>query len=138
MIGQPTFPVTVFYDGSCILCSREIDLYRRKNHEGRLEFVDISAPGFDPAAYGKTREEFMDQLHVRDAEGRFFVGVDAFPAIWRALPDAAYRLLADVATFPGVHLAATLGYLVFSRLRPYLPKRRGGCPEGTCNIGHRR
>jgi predicted DCC family thiol-disulfide oxidoreductase YuxK len=138
MTSQPLFPVTVFYDGSCIVCSREIEAYRQKPHEGRLRFIDICAADFDPSRYGRTLEEFMAQLHVRDAEGRFFRGVDAFPVIWQALPDFGYRFLGAILRFPGLHLLAVLGYRAFARLRRYLPKRRRDCVEESCNVGHLR
>ena len=44
MPDAPAFPLQVFYDGSCSVCATEMDLYRRKEHGGRLIFVDISSP----------------------------------------------------------------------------------------------
>lgn len=138
MASYPTYPLTVFYDGSCPVCSREIGRYRREKHEGRLRFVDITASDFDPSVYGRSREQFLEQLHVRDADGRFFVGVDAFPPIWRALPGSAYRVLAGLVSIPGIHLLATLGYRLFARIRPRLPGRGNRCREDSCHVGHRR
>ena len=137
-MSVPAFPLTVFYDGSCIVCSREIEGYRRKAHQDRLRFVDISDPGFTPQRYGRTLDQFMAQLHVRDAGGRFFLGVDAFPIIWQALPDLGYRWLGQLIGFPGLHLLAVLGYKAFARLRRYLPKRQRDCPDGVCHLGHSR
>ena len=42
--------LTVFFDGACPICSREIAHYRRRDSEGRLRLVDIAAPSFDAAA----------------------------------------------------------------------------------------
>lgn len=89
-----------------------------------MRFVDISAAGFDPARYGRSREAFMAQLHVRDAAGAWYRGVDAFPVLWRPLPGRGYRLLGALLGLPGVHGAARAGYWVFARLRRYLPGRR--------------
>lgn len=132
----PDFPLTIFYDGSCIVCSREMEVYRRKSHGDRLRFVDISAPDFVAEDYGRTLEQFMAQLHVRDASGRYYLGVDAFPAIWQALPDSGYRWFAELIGIPGLHLLAVFGYKVFARLRRYLPKRRRECVDGSCHFGH--
>lgn len=137
MAEPPIFPLTVFYDGSCVVCSREMERYRHKAHGGRLEFVDISAPDFEPLRYGRGREEFMRQLHVYDAKGRLFLGVDAFPAIWQALPGSGYRILGGLIRLPGIHPLAILGYKVFAGLRRYLPKRGGACSGDTCRPIHR-
>jgi predicted DCC family thiol-disulfide oxidoreductase YuxK len=138
MSDKPVFPLTVFYDGSCSVCAAVMKRYRAKNHGGRLAFVDISAPDFDPAAFGRTREEFMARMHVLDGRGRFYRGVDAFAAIWGALPGIGYRMLDRAIRLPGIHLLATLGYRLFARNRRYLPGSKKGCADDSCSLGHRR
>lgn len=138
MTETPTFPVTVFYDGSCSVCAAEMDHYRAKNHGGRLIFIDVSADRFDPARYGKTLEEFMAQMYVLDAQGRFYRGVDAFAEIWRTLPGSGYRLLAGLIMAPGLHLLARLGYWLFARFRQFLPKTGKGCDGDSCSLDRRR
>jgi len=135
---QAVFPLTVFYDGSCVVCAREMRHYMRQEHGGRLLFVDISDPHFVPTPYGRSLEEFMAQMHVIDARGRFYLGVDAFPAIWAALPGRFYRLLGRILLWPGIHCLARFGYRAFARMRPLLPKRRVDCTTGSCRLGHRR
>jgi len=132
------YPLTVFYDGSCHICSREMASYQEQDAQGRLEFVDISAAAFDPASFGRSREDFMVQLHVRDAAGKFHLGVDAFPVIWEALPANRLQWLGDLIRLPGFHLLARLGYRTFARLRTYLPRRSAPCASGTCPTGHPR
>lgn len=119
---RPIYPLTVFYDAGCPVCAREIARYRRRGDDGRLSFVDISQPDFDPTLYGRPRQEFMAQMHALDARGRFFVGVEAFRALWRGMPGWFYPFLATFAGFPGVHLLARGGYYWFARLRHYLPR----------------
>jgi len=38
-----TADCTVYFDGACPLCRREIALYRRAAGEGRIDWVDASA-----------------------------------------------------------------------------------------------
>jgi len=135
---QVFFPLTVFYDGSCIVCAREMGHYMRQEHGGRLLFVDIGDPDFSPTPYGRSLDEFMEQMHVIDARGRLFLGVDAFPAIWEALPGRFYRLLGRILLWPGIHLCARLGYRAFARVRLFLPRPRRECAMGSCRLGHRR
>lgn len=138
MARHPPYPLTVFYDGSCIVCSREIEGYRDIAQPKKLQFVDISDAAFDPSPHGRSREDFMKQLHVRDADGKFYLGVDAFPVIWDALPAGTLQWLGDLIRLPGIHLLARLGYRTFARLRTYLPRRRDHCTDGTCHAGHPR
>lgn len=129
----PAYPLEIFYDGSCIVCSREIDHYRRNNPAGRLIFIDISAAGFDSRPYRKSDHEFQSKMHVRDAEGSYLAGVDAFLAIWGAYPDgSSYRWLARIISLPVVTPMVRVGYALFARYRHLLPKRRHDCAEDRC------
>ncbi|MCF6178190.1 MAG: DUF393 domain-containing protein [Geopsychrobacter sp.] len=94
MANSSKFPLQVFYDGSCGVCSREMRVYQRRESAARLKFIDISAPGFIAADHDRSFSEFMQELHVRDAEGQFHTGVAAFARIWSAFPDSPlYSLL---------------------------------------------
>lgn len=136
---HPRFPLTVFYDGSCIVCDREVNHYYRRAPQGALRLVDISSGDFDPTAYGKSREDFMAQLHVLDAAGRFYVAVDGFWAIWQAFPaSSVYGILGRLVRLPFIEPLARLGYRVFARLRKYLPKTRSRCDDGSCPLDHRK
>ncbi len=129
------FPLDIFYDGSCRVCSREMAAYRGNNPRRRLRFIDISDPGFNARDFGRTHEDFMARLHVRDATGRFYTGVDAFDQIWQAYPSGSfYRLLAFVVGFPGVNLLSRGGYSLFARYRHLLPGKNAACDDGSCRI----
>lgn len=131
------FPLQIFYDGSCVVCSAEMDRYRKSSPEKRLLFIDISDETFSAEGYGKTQQEFMDRLHVCDAAGNFSVGVDAFMQIWQAYPSGSLcRLFSGIIGLPGVHLLSRFGYNVFARYRHLLPKRERDCKSGSCNLNH--
>ena len=122
--------VTVYYDGLCPLCSREIEHYRRRAVGSVIQFVDIAGADFSAAAHGIDGHRMHKTLHVRiGAEVR--TGVDAFIAIWDAIPD--YRWLARWARLPGVRQGLAVGYAVFAAVRPYLPGRKmPNCTTGRC------
>lgn len=133
MREMPEFPLKVFYDGSCYVCSTEMFVYMRKEHGGRLEFVDISDPAFNPREYGISLDEFMYQMHAIDRGGHVYRGVDAFRAIWQAFPGSAwYGFLSGLTTLPVAGPLARLAYRTFARFRRYLPTRKT-----TCSIGRR-
>lgn len=125
MKKAPDFPLRVFYDGACSVCSREIDYYRRKDGGKRLVCIDISAPGFEPGLYDIPLEDFMYQLHAIDRRGTVYRGVDTFCAIWQAFPSSTlFVLLGTILQWPGVHRIARICYKGFARVRPFLPKNR--------------
>ncbi len=130
-----SFPLDIFYDGSCAVCSREMEAYKKNNPDDRLHFIDISADAFEAEQFGKTQSEFMAKLHVRDAEGQFATGVEAFMLIWQAYPDGSLqRLLSAFVGFPGINLLARGSYAFFARYRHLLPKRANACDSGTCEL----
>lgn len=134
MPNKPEFPLKVFYDGSCYVCSTEMFVYMKKDHGGRLEFIDISAPDFSPHEFGIGLTDFMYQMHAIDQAGRVYRGPEAFRAIWQAFPSSAwYGFLAALVNFPGIRILARAAYLTFARTRKYLPKRR----RAVCKIGKR-
>ena len=106
----PPLP-TVYFDGGCPVCSREVAMYRRQPGADALQWVDVAQCG--PAALGKglTREAAMARLHLRCADGSLVSGALAFTGLWRALPKWAWlgRLLGKG---PGLWLLEA-GYRVF-------------------------
>lgn len=129
-------PLTVYYDGGCRVCSAEIAYYQRRDRDGRLRCLDITAPDFVPADHGRSLEEFMARLHVRAADGAFTTGVAAFVAIWQVLPQRRYRWLSHFFSLPLVRPIAETGYTVFARNRKYLPRRHPECDGERCSHRH--
>ena len=123
-----TYPLTIFYDGACGVCSKEMNYYRSIADQ-RVEFVNIAAVDFDAVSFGKKDEEFQEKLHACDADGHFFTGVEAFRKLWDALPSPFYPILSNVVGLPGVNLAARSSYAVFARFRHLLPQKHAtSCP----------
>lgn len=136
MTVGPVFPLQVFYDGSCLVCASEVERYGRRDLDGRLMLMDISAPGFDPAPFGISLAEFMYQMHAIDRSGRVFRGVEAFWAIWQAFPASSLLgVCGRLIMLPLVNPLARLSYCTFAAIRGYLPKRRRECASGSCRIG---
>lgn len=136
MATKTTYPLQIFYDGSCSLCVAKMEFYRLKEQTGRLVFVDISDPSFDPAPYDIPLETFMYEMHAIDADGNLYRGVEAFGAIWQGLaPSAWYGLLGFLISLPGVRFAARLVYRAVAGTRRYLPAGYHVCADGSCRVG---
>jgi predicted DCC family thiol-disulfide oxidoreductase YuxK len=114
------YPLTLFYDGACGVCSTEIRYYQSIADQ-RVRFVNIASPDFDAEAFGKSTEEFQQKLHARDADGQYFTGVEAFRRLWEALPAPFYSALSAFVGLPGINFSAHAGYAVFARFRHLLP-----------------
>ncbi len=128
--------VTVYFDGLCVLCSTEINHYRKSRGSERISFVDICAPGFDPKAHGLDPKAVHKVMHVRRADGTLATKVDAFITIWSTLP--GYWILAKTARLGLVRFFLNIGYHFFVLVRPYLPRRKAdiyACAESPyCDI----
>jgi predicted DCC family thiol-disulfide oxidoreductase YuxK len=106
--------VTVWYDGDCPLCTREIALMRRLDRRAAITFVDVSG------AVGKCpveRRELLARFHAEE-NGRLVSGAEAFAAMWRAVP--VLRPLGLLARNPTVLDLLERGYLRFLKVRPKL------------------
>ena len=135
MPASPEFPLRVFFDGSCSVCARGIQIYRARDSDGKLRCIDISAPDFEPEQYGIAMEDFMDRLHAIDERGTVYRGVESFWAIWQAFPSSTvFGLLGTIISLPLVNPIARVCYRGFARIRSYLPKRTTTCTSGVCGI----
>lgn len=130
-----TLPLrTIYFDGLCQLCSREIELFQRLAPAGSLVYVDIASEDFDPAAHGVDAVRVHKTMHVRDEAGRLRTGLDALVAMWEVVP--GFRMLATFVTLTPVRPVAEIGYALFAWVRPRLPKRkRVACETGRCRAG---
>jgi predicted DCC family thiol-disulfide oxidoreductase YuxK len=88
-------PLTVYFDGGCPVCSREIALYRRQPGAAGIAWVDATTCPVSALGAGLDRESALRRLHVRTADGQLSSGAVAFTALWRQLPRTAWigRLL---------------------------------------------
>jgi predicted DCC family thiol-disulfide oxidoreductase YuxK len=86
---------TVYFDGACPVCSREIEMYRRQPGADAVQWVNVAQCEAPALGAGLTRAAAMARLHVRRADGSLVSGARAFTELWRALPRWAWagRLL---------------------------------------------
>lgn len=113
-LAAPEAP-TVYYDGGCPVCSREIAVYRREPGGDTIRWVDITRCQSDELGEDLTREAALARLHLRHGNGQLVSGAAAFTGLWRQLP--RWRWL-GVLFGSGWRLAALeCAYRAFLRLR---------------------
>lgn len=125
--------LTLLYDGSCPICRWEQRNLAAVDQKGRLAFVDIQDPEFDPAYYGATLKQLMGRLHGIRADGRVLVGLDTLIAAYRAV--GWWWLSVPLSCLPN-----SVGNILYDGFaaRRYIIARRFGhwfdddCPKGHC------
>jgi predicted DCC family thiol-disulfide oxidoreductase YuxK len=144
------YPLTLLYDAHCAVCSLEMDHLRSLNAKGRLQFIDISAPGFDPAPYGVPLSAMDAEIHARRADGEVIKGVQVLrlayeavglgwvlrPTAWaplRGLSDVGYRLFARHRR-PISRVAAPLINAIRNHRANRMAERMRNCAGGACDL----
>jgi len=120
--------LTVFFDGGCPLCSREIAHYRRLTALEPIDWIDIIQQPKLLNRFDLDPRAALAAFHVwEDAGARMYTGAAAFVRLWQALP--GYRWLARTIT--ALHLTPLLDqiYRIFAR-RHF--RRR--CRDGACGV----
>jgi predicted DCC family thiol-disulfide oxidoreductase YuxK len=129
-----SFLLTVYYDGLCLLCSTEIDHYKKQSGSEKINFVDITSAHFDAVKENLDPYAVHKILHSRKNSGQLLVKLDAFRAIWEILPK--YKWLYRLSEKKVIRKLMDLGYSIFSYLRPFLPKKKNSSCESSpyCSI----
>jgi predicted DCC family thiol-disulfide oxidoreductase YuxK len=111
-----TANLTVWFDGACPLCTREIKLMRRLDRAQRIDFIDVGDPA---AACPIDRTVLLARFHARE-NGQMLSGAAAFAAMWRAIP--LLRPLGLAARNRFILRLLEAAYVRFLRMRPSLQR----------------
>jgi predicted DCC family thiol-disulfide oxidoreductase YuxK len=112
--------LTVYYDGACPLCTREIAWYRRLRANAAIDWTDVSRCGDAGLPPGLSREQALARFHVRAADGSLRSGAAGFLALWARI--AVLRPLAWLASVPPLPWLLERAYRAFLPLRPRLQR----------------
>ena len=117
MVKEPSQSplVTVYYDGICKMCSKEISYYKKIAPPRCFEWVDIARNGNALKSYNVSQQDALLYIHVKDASGKLHIGVDAFRLIWSLLPN--WRWLSILLKFSPIHYVAEKLYKMFAKNR---------------------
>ena len=118
---DPVSEVTVWYDGACPLCIREIALMRRLDERRAINFVDVAREG---VACPVDRKLLLARFHAQETGGSVVSGAAAFAAMWRAIP--LLRPIGLIARNALVLSMLERMYLTFLKIRPRLQRLAGG------------
>jgi predicted DCC family thiol-disulfide oxidoreductase YuxK len=126
------YPLTVFFDGACPICAREIALMKRLDRKRRLTFCDFSLQDYDEKVTGFAPSQLGRVIHAQWADGRVITGVRVFQAMWEAVGLGLLTKLSRVSLLEPLFYRA---YAWFARNRLWLTGRAKDCPGSTCAAG---
>lgn len=107
--------ITVFYDGQCGLCSKEIHYYQRIAPSKTFDWQEISQSQKELTRQNISTVEALKLLHAKDGNGTLHIGVDAFIIIWKQLK--YWKILARIICLPGIRELTGLVYKAFANWR---------------------
>ncbi len=117
---------TVFFDGRCPLCRREMRSLQRNDLSNTIDLIDIHSPAFSKYSQ-PSFDEAMYELHAF-IDGKLLKAADANIAIWQSLGKKKWLILLRL---PVIKQLVNLSYRLFARNRYTLSKLITGKPR--CN-----
>jgi len=129
--------LTLYYDGRCAFCTREMMRLAAWDRRHALAFVDIFEPGFDPAPLGLSMDDLNREMASRSARGQVRTGVDSMLA---AYPLVGKGYLVWPLRVPGLRQVLTRLYRLFARHRYTMSTLLGykmpDCGGDVCGTGN--
>lgn len=114
---------TLYFDGNCPLCMREVRLLRRIADPG-LALVDLHDVPKDSGR--PTRLEMLGTLHLRTGDGHWLTAVDATVRAWS---HTRWGFLFRVLRWPLIGPLADMAYRYWARKRYQRLYGCGDCAE---------
>ena len=107
--------ISVFFDGKCNLCSKEINYYRRIAPKNTFNWVDITKIPGELDKFEIKLSDGLRLMHVADSNGNISTGVDAFIIMWKQIK--YWKFLGLFVSLPIVKQIANLLYRYFADWR---------------------
>ncbi len=107
--------ISVFFDGKCNLCSKEINYYQRIAPKNTFNWVDITKTPGELDKFEIKLSDGLRLMHVADSRGNIFTGVDAFIIMWKQIK--YWKFLGLFVSLPIVKQIANLLYQYFADWR---------------------
>lgn len=106
----------VYYNSACPVCNAGVRSQRDRMAACGItdvEWIDVHNAPDAVAETGDSLETVRERLYVRDSDGRFYIGMDAFIYLWDRTP--GQRWLAVLFRLPGIRQFAHFTYNRFAR-----------------------
>jgi len=107
---------TVYFDGACPLCAKEIATYQAWRGADKIAWIDASRCTEADLGNQLDRTQALGRLHARDENGMLVSGAAAFLVMWRQLP--ALKWITPYLERPWMIALLDHLYHVFLKCRP--------------------
>ena len=127
--------LTIFFDGGCPLCKREVDFLKSRNQSGYLDFIDIDNSDFSlDLKYGITYKQAMERIHALKSDGSVIKDIKVF--------QEAYSLIGlgwiyAPTKFPIIDKFIDYIYILWAKYRlklTFRPSIEKLCSERDCKL----
>jgi 3-demethoxyubiquinol 3-hydroxylase len=111
--------ITVFFDGGCPLCRREVGIYQRASVGLPVHWHDVNQHDID-LPNGLDRQAALARFHVlrHGSDPEILSGARAFALLWKHIP--GWKWLGAIASVPFVSPVLEFAYQSFLWFRPKL------------------
>ena len=116
--------LTVYYDGACPMCIREIALLRRLDQRRALIVFENIAPVDAVPSCDISKTKLLARFHARLPDGRMVEGAQAFTEAWSQVPWLIW--MRPLGRFVPTRWLMNRVYDGFLKIRPALQKRLAG------------
>ena len=116
---------TVFFDGACPLCRREIGFYQRRHSLSDVSWVDVSDCSQSDLPNGLTREQVLARFHVILPDDSVHSGPRGFGVIWTRMK--GFSWLGKMLQLDGLQPVLELLYRGFLIVRSKTVQRMSRC-----------
>ena len=104
--------ISVYFDGKCSLCKREISYYKTIAPVNTFLWKDIASDPSYLQEINVSQSAALKRLHVLDHEKTLIIGFDAFIVIWSQIK--LWKLVALIASLPIIILILKQSYNWFA------------------------
>ncbi|MGQ8366607.1 thiol-disulfide oxidoreductase DCC family protein [Glaciecola sp. 1036] len=117
---------TLFYDGSCPLCMKEVRALKKRDTKGDIQFEDITEDDFSVRYPHLSVQDLDARIHGMEEDGRLLFGLDVAHRAWGIV---GFGWLYAPLRWPVIRWFADKGYLLFARHRHKISAWLMGKPE---------
>ena len=111
--------LTIFYDGRCALCAKEIKSLKELDRNNRITFADIFAHDFAKNYASVNVEEANRVLHGMKDTGELIYGLDVTVLAWTLVGKGKW---VAPLRWPIVKQIADVAYIFFARNREQISR----------------
>ena len=131
MKENKTAHITLYFDGDCPLCKREINFLKKITPKDKVSFEDISEENFKEDKHGKSCSKLMAEIHAKTSDGQWLIGMDAFRAVYSY---TKFSFIFNLTKLPILRQSFDFMYKLFAKNRLKLTGRSSSNQSSSCNL----